>query len=92
MEKMSKKDLLEILVLQSKKIDDLENKLKTLTEELNDKKINIKNSGTLAEACLKLNKIFEDADKAAKLYLDNIKEGKNADNSWIRKIFRERRI
>ena len=71
--RMSRKDLLELLVIQSKKIDDLEEKLKKTNELLEDKRIIIKESGSIAEAALKLNKIFEIAQTTADQYLDSIK-------------------
>ena len=71
--KLSKKDMLELLVMQSKKIDELEIELEKTKKELNNKKITIKESGSIAEAALKLNQIFEIAQKAADQYLVNIK-------------------
>ena len=71
--KMNKKDLLELLVIQSKKIDELENELGKANELLKEREIIIKESGSLAEAVLKINKIFEVADKVACDYLENIK-------------------
>lgn len=71
--RMSKKDLLEILVLQSKKIDELQEKIDKLSKELNDRQIMISESGSIAEAALKLNKVFEIAQQAANQYLDSIK-------------------
>lgn len=73
LKRMSRKDLLELLVLQSKKIDKLTNELKETKELLLSKEIVIKESGSIAEASLKLNKIFEDAQLAADQYLENIK-------------------
>jgi len=71
--KLSKKDMLELLVMQSKKIDELEIELEKTKKELNNKKITIKESGSIAEAALKLNQIFEIAQKAADQYLVNVK-------------------
>jgi len=72
--RLSKKELLEILVMQSKKIDDLEEELQLIKNKLNDKEITIKECGSIAEASLKINKIFEVAQKSADLYLENIKK------------------
>lgn len=72
--KTNKKELLEILLLQNKKIEELELELMETKRQLASKKIIIEESGTLAEASLKLNKIFECAQKAADQYLLNIKE------------------
>lgn len=74
--RFSKKNLLELLVLQSKKIDELKNELDRVNRELNDKKIMINEAGSIAEASLKLNRVFEVAQQAAEQYLDNIKEMK----------------
>ena len=71
--RMSRKDLLELLVLQSKKIDELEEKLNKTNELLENKQILIAECGSIAEASLKLNKIFEVAQASADQYLSNIK-------------------
>lgn len=70
--KMSRRDLLEILVLQSQKIDELEEELKRAKELLESKQIMISETGSIAEASLKLNKVFETAQQAADQYLENI--------------------
>ncbi len=71
--KLNKKELLEILVLQSKKIDELEASLNETRNKLESKQIIISKSGSIAEASLKLNKVFETAENSANQYLDNIK-------------------
>lgn len=71
--KMSRKDLLQLLVMQSKKIDELENELAEANKLLNSKQIMISEAGSIAEASLKINKIFELAQEAADQYLENIK-------------------
>lgn len=73
LKRMSRKDLLEILVLQSKKIDELTKELNKTKELLTTKQIIISESGSIAEASLKLNNIFETAQLAANQYLENIK-------------------
>ena len=71
--KLKRMDLLEILLAQSKRIDELEKELEETKRQLLSKKIKIRKIGTLAEASLQLNAIFEDADAAAKQYLHNIR-------------------
>ena len=70
---MKRKDLLEILLLQNKKISNLEEELNKTKELLNERKIILSESGSIAEASLKLNKVFETAQKAADDYLKSIK-------------------
>jgi len=72
--KISKKELLEILLSQAKRIEELETELEKTKTKLESKIILIEESGTLAEAALKLNKVFETAQEAADQYLLNIKE------------------
>lgn len=71
--KLKRVELLEIMLEQSKEIERLQAELARVKEELENKKIAIETAGTLAEAALKLSHIFEAADEAAKIYLDNIK-------------------
>jgi len=73
LKRMSRRDLLEILVLQSKKIDKLQDELNKVRELLETKQIMIDEVGSIAEASLKLNKVFECAQEAADQYLENIK-------------------
>lgn len=70
---MTRKDLLEILVLQSKKIDELQEKLNEANSLLETKQIMLSEVGSIAEASLKINKVFESAQQAADQYLENIK-------------------
>lgn len=74
---MNKKELLEVLVLQNRKIEELEGELKKTQELLDSKMILINEAGSIAEASLKLNKIFEVAQEAANQYLENVKKKKS---------------
>lgn len=78
--KMKRKDLLEVLLLQNKKINELEEELRVTKELLEKNEIIISESGSIAEASLKLNKVFEVAQKAADDYLKNIKEIDKSNN------------
>jgi hypothetical protein len=71
--KLTRQELLEVLVKQSKKIDSLEAQLKEANEKLAQRELTIANAGSLAEAALKLNQIFEDADAACQQYRDSLK-------------------
>lgn len=69
--RLSRKELLEILIDQTKEINSLRETVKNLESELNARKIMIMESGSMAEASLKLNGLFADADIAAQQYLAN---------------------
>ena len=70
--KLRKKDLLEIMLRQGQEIDMLRDRVAELEEKLESKEIIIDNAGSLAEASLALTAIFEEAQKAADIYLSNV--------------------
>lgn len=73
LKRLSRAELLEMLLLQSKRVEVLEKQVKTLEEKLADRRIMLAETGSIAEASLLLNGIFEDAQKAADQYLENTK-------------------
>ena len=66
LKKMSRKELLEILLEQAKRIEELENKIEKLNEKLESKKVIFKNAGSLADASLQLSGIFNVAQEVKK--------------------------
>ena len=73
LKKLKKIELLEIMLAQSEEIKQLKEKLASAEKRLADKELTIKESGSIAEASLKLTDIFIEAQKSADLYLENIK-------------------
>ncbi len=67
--KLRRDDLLQILINQQRQIDELNGELARAKEALEDRRIAIEQSGSLAEAALKLNGVFESAQAAADQYL-----------------------
>lgn len=74
LKKLSRQDLLEMLIQEEKRIDQLEKELAEAREALKDRQIRIDTAGSIAEAALKLNGIFEAAQAAADQYLENIRQ------------------
>lgn len=72
--KLGKTDLLTIIYKQEKQIQRLTKEVEELKQQLDDRTIQIKEAGSIAEASLKINKIFEVAQQAADEYLRSIKE------------------
>ena len=69
---LTRGDLLELLLEQTKRADELQLQVDELTVQLESREItNISGVGTLADAALQLNGVFEAADKAAKEYIEN---------------------
>ncbi len=75
--KMKKKDLLEIMLKQSEEIDALRAQVADLQAKLDDRVFQFNRIGSIAEASLAVTNIFEEAEKAAKLYLENIRSKVN---------------
>jgi AmiR/NasT family two-component response regulator len=71
--KLSKKDLLEIMLRQGEEIDALRAEVQSLKDQLEAREIDINRVGSLAEASLAVTEIFKEADKAAMTYLSNLK-------------------
>lgn len=69
--KLKRKDLLTIMYRQQQQIEELEQKNSALEEQLNRRELMIEDLGSIAEASLQLNGIFEAAQKAADQYIEN---------------------
>lgn len=74
LKKLKRQDLLEILIFQNKEISRLKEQLEQAEEELHTRRIAIDKAGSIAEAALQLNGVFEAAQAAAEQYLDNIRQ------------------
>jgi hypothetical protein len=74
LKKLGRGQLLEILVRQSKELDRLQEELKAAEDKLADRRIRMEESGSIAEAALKLNGIFEVAQQAADDYLASLRQ------------------
>ena len=73
LKKLSRAELLEMLIAQSKRADELQEKLEKAEEELHSRQLKVDEAGSLAEASLRLNGVFEAAQAASEQYLENIR-------------------
>lgn len=73
LKKLSRRELLEILLEQSKEIDRLQIMLDKAQRKLEEREIIIANAGNIAQASLQLNDVFAAAQRAADQYLDSIR-------------------
>ena len=72
LKRLSRADLLEMLITQSKKIRQLEDKMEQAENKLHSRQIAIDEAGSIAEASLALNGVFDAAQAAGQQYLENI--------------------
>lgn len=70
--KLTRAELLEILIEQTREREAEKKQLLELQEKLMNRDIKISRAGSIAEASLQLSGIFEAAQESAKQYLENI--------------------
>lgn len=73
LKRMSRTELLQMLLLLVEENDRLKLQLDEATKKLNNRNLKYSKAGSIAEAALQVNGVFEDAEKAAQQYLQNIK-------------------
>ena len=71
--KLTRKQLLELLLCQTQRVEELESELAALEKKLRERRIAELEAGSIAEAALKLNGVFEAAQAAADQYLENVR-------------------
>ena len=71
--KLKKKDLLEIMLRQGEEIDELRAQVEDLQAQLDNRNFELSKVGSIAEASLLVTNVFEEAQKAAMIYLENLK-------------------
>ena len=71
--KLKKRELLEIMLAQGKEIDSLRERVAELEARLADREFEFSRIGSIAEASLAVTDIFKEAEKAAAVYLENIR-------------------
>ena len=72
--KLRRSELLELLLEVTKENERLKKRLAVYEEVVHDKEIAIKESGSIAEAAIKISGVLEAAQDAADLYLENIRK------------------
>ena len=87
--RLSRTELLEMLIAQTKEYDAMAEKLREAEEKLERKTLDMKKAGSIAEASLQINGVFEAAQRAADQYLENIRVCE-AENAQRERASRER--
>ena len=74
LKKLSRRQLLELLLEQTERADQLQAKLDEAERRLRDRTLTESEAGSIAEAALRLNGVFESAEAAAAQYIENVKK------------------
>lgn len=72
LKRMGRKELLDVLADQEEELESLRAHLADLEKKLSDRKIRLDRAGSIAEASLALNGVFEAAEAAAAQYVESI--------------------
>ncbi|MDD7601793.1 MAG: hypothetical protein PUK54_04170 [Firmicutes bacterium] len=84
--KLSRSELLQMLIAQMEENKALQTSLEKAQAQLADRQIVAEKAGSLAEAALSLNGVFQAADDAARQYLENIARISQQQDAACRKI------
>lgn len=71
--KLSRSDLLDLLLSQTKELEILRAELEEANQRLEERSIILQEAGSIAEASLQLNGVFAAAENACAQYMENIK-------------------
>lgn len=89
--KLNRTDLLKLLLEEKKENEALRKQLQEIQLQLECKQLNLNQSGSLAEAALKLSGIFEAAETACQYYTENIRNLSGRQEEICRKMEQETR-
>lgn len=88
LKKLNRKQLLELLLRLTERSEELQAQLDDANKKLKNRLLIKTEAGSIAEAALKLNGVFEAAEDAAKQYLYNVKK-LNDNQDILKKRFEE---
>ena len=74
LKKQNRKELLELLMVQTQRADRLEAELAEANRKLADRTLAQSEAGSIAEAALRLNGVYESAESAVAQYVENIRQ------------------
>lgn len=91
LKKMSRAELLELLLIQTRTVEQLQKKLAKAEALLADRQLRIEKAGSLAEAMVDINGVMEAAQAAADQYLENIAAMREETRKQCDQMLREAR-
>jgi hypothetical protein len=72
--KLNRYQLLELLLVQTKRVEELQARLEEAEKQLNEQDLKMSSMGSIAEASLQLGGFFKAAEASAEIYLNAAKE------------------
>lgn len=89
LQKLKRIELLEILIEQGKTIERLEKELADANKKLEDRNLHLTEAGSIADAAVQISGIFEAAQSAAHIYLENVQKMEQETKSRCDEMERE---
>ena len=74
LKKLNRYQLLELLVIQTERADQLQERVDKLEAKLQEQKFKFSKLGSIAEATVHVNKVFEASQNAADMYLESARQ------------------
>lgn len=71
---LSRMELISLLLEQTKELNRVQRELEQAKKTIEDRRIRIHNTGSIAEAAMQINQVMEAAQKAADQYIENVKQ------------------
>lgn len=71
--RLSRGELLELLLSQTREVESLRAQLREAEEKLRSRELTLASAGSIAQAAMELNGVFEAAQRAADQYLENVR-------------------
>lgn len=84
--RLSRRDLLEMLLSQTEENEALRKKLARAEAKLQERTIVMEKAGSLAEAALSLSGVFQAADEAAQQYVDSLRKINEEQDAFCRQV------
>ena len=72
LKRLNRAELLELLLIQTKEMERLQEELKQVRAELAERRLKLEKAGDIATAALAVNNVMEAAQDAARQYLENM--------------------
>lgn len=87
--KLDRRELLEMLLMQTEEVERLKEELKLAKAEAESREIRLQECGSIAEAAISLNGVYEAAEAAAQQYLENIRRCSEQQQEKMNRILGE---
>lgn len=86
LKKLSRAELLEMLLIQTKEVEQLREELADAKEQLAQRQLRLEQCGSIAQAALEVSGIFETAQAAANQYLESVAQQEGGTQKRCQKL------